>query len=342
MTTFIYGGSNSLHKIGWTAGFTEKLAPGTVINGSIGAASSLMAMFRMVTIEGRVPQAGDTVIWEYALNEAHHVTRGLDVGIAMRNVERFIRECARRGLKFVAAVFTPRSEELADQRMPMYARLEALLDHYGVARFDVSTAWRAAKSLPHLPESLYLDEAHYGADPELAGFIQDGMIAAMAHATVPPLPTPLRSGLGALTVQLFEGEGRFANALISVPVAPVRARMVLGSAGRVIGLCALAHPNAQSAIRLELNRIGHAGSWLNLSTSGVEGGDKVLLKAFSLEAAVGGTGWQVAPGDRLNLMPVRVRAPLYAEVLVRKNLTEMDETQKPAFIGLILEGEDPA
>lgn len=334
MTIFVYGGSNSLRKDGWTAALAQRLPERRIVNRSIGAATSLMAIFRLLTNGDEGPKAGDTVIWEYALNEAAHCARGYDADIAMRNVKRFIAECGRRDLKLVAAIFTPRPDELAEERHPYYTQLHTVLQTHAIASFDVSVAWRAAKGVRHMPKSLFSDANHYGDDPVLTDFITDGVIAAIGAASVPQ-EQPL-TGMGRLAVRLFDEGTVYQNALISVPVAPNPSIMALDMEARVIGVVALAHPSSNCAIRLELTRLGHSGQWVNISTTASGKADKTILKVLSLEAAVSAP-WDVEPGDFVNIRSLVEPAPVYAENHVRRSLPRLDPAPPAAFIGLVLE-----
>ena len=336
MTTFIYGGSNSLRTEGWTAVLKARLPEGSVVNRSIGAATSLMAMFRLLTNLDQGPKPGDAVIWEYALNEANHISRGYDLKVILRNVERFVRECAFRQLRLVPVILTPRNEEMAAERMPLYAELDRLFTHYGVAGFDLSRQWRAAKRVPRMVKTLYRDNAHYSDAPELYDFIVKGTMDALNAATVPRLAVILHKGSGGLEVQLFDEGVPYKNALIQVPVAPHRSTMSFDITARIIGVVALVHPDVRCALRLELAKDRHAGQWINISTTGIEAADKTILKVFSLENALG-TGWEVCPGDSLDILPLRRPGPLYAESNVKPVLAGLDASQPPSFIGLVLE-----
>ncbi len=64
MTTYICGGSNSVRRGGWVHHFD---VPSDNI--SIGASTSIMGAYRVMFCRDVAP--GDTVIWEYALNDAN-------------------------------------------------------------------------------------------------------------------------------------------------------------------------------------------------------------------------------------------------------------------------------
>lgn len=335
MTVFIYGGSNSLRKGGWTAYLAKELPDENVINRSIGAATTLMALFRLLTNPETGPKAGDTVIWEYALNEVNHIARGYDREIVSRNVARFIHECTRRQLKLVAAIFTPRNEEWAADRHAMYQDLATQLDAHGVASFDASLAWRRHSGQAHVAKHFFKDAAHYGDDAEFLTFLAKGVKDCLRRATV-PVPKPDHSTAPRpLVVQLVKADSEYKNALISVPLAAHRATMELGCNGRLIGAATLVFPDTRSALRLEYSRSGHAGKWVNLSTAGIDKADKPILKVFSLEMA--GADWQVQAGDQVDILPLRRAKPIYAESHVRANLAAMDATQPHAFIGFVIE-----
>lgn len=336
VTVFIYGGSNSLLKTGWTAGLQEDLPPHSVVNHSIGATTSVTAIYQMFT-NGKIRhEPGDVVVWEYALNEANHITKGLDPEIALGNTERFIRECARRELKLAAAVFTPLDQEMAEERMPYYSRLHALFQHYGIEIFDVSQAWRLQNCAPRVPGRLYRNKAHYADDPEIRNFIVAGVKAALGKAQKPLNVSPLRCGPGALHVELAKTGERFENSRISALVAPISYRMEFSRKGVVIGLAALIHPNSRSGLHVQIGRQDRLECLANFSTAGSKALERPILKVYAVEAAT--TASRAAtPGDILDIGPLRSAGLLYSETSSRGQLMRLDEAQPASFIGVVME-----
>ncbi|NEY89217.1 SGNH/GDSL hydrolase family protein [Tabrizicola oligotrophica] len=336
VTVFIYGGSNSLLKTGWTAGLQEDFPPHSVVNHSIGATTSVTAIYQMLTNAKIRHEPGDVVVWEYALNEANHITKGLDPEIALGNTERFIRECARRELKLAAAVFTPLDQEMAEERMPYYSMLHALFQHYGIEIFDVSQTWRLQNDVPRVPRRLYRNKAHYADDPEIRNFIIAGVKTALGKAQRPMNVSPLRCGPGELHVELAKTGERFENSRISALVAPINYRMEFSRKGAVVGLAALVHPNSRSGLHVRLDRRNRVESMANFSTAGAKSMGKPIMKVYSAEAAKNVT-WDVIPGDVLDIGPLNSAGLLYSETSSRGELKRLDEVQPASFIGVVME-----
>ncbi|MGP3699762.1 hypothetical protein [Rhodobacter sp. NSM] len=337
MAVFVFGGSNSLRKGGWTSSLAANMSGANIVNRSIGAATSLMAIFRMLTDEANGPRAGDTVIWEYALNESGHVRRGYDADVALLNQERFIRECARRQVNLVAAIFTSRLDEQSESRPPLYERLTTLLDHYGVVRFDVSQAWRRKFQRSKMPPDMHEDNAHYALKPDLMDFIVEGVVEAAAKA-VPPSAIARRHTSGLLRVQLAKAESEFRNSLIAVPLAAKRSRMEIDGPCKVIGVAALIYPKSRNALRVEFNNGGHSGTWLNISTSAIERVERPMLKVFSIEAATG-SAWKVNATAWVEARPLHFPGAVYSEAHARMRVPTLDRVQDRSFVGLVLEDD---
>lgn len=336
MTIFIYGGSNSLLKTGWTATLARKMTDEPMVNLSIGGTTSITAIYRMLSHTETEHRPDDVVVWEYALNEVNHINKGFEPEVALKNAERFIRECTRRGLKFVATIFTPLEQEAAPERLPFFDQLNALMQHYGIATFDVSSAWRSKHSVRRVPKKLYRNNAHYANDPEILDFIADGVSDAIRQASVPLEASPLRCGRAKLHVELVENGEPFENSKVKCMVAPLPYAFSPSQVGKIIGIACLIHPESKSALQIVLSNNDYSGRWINLSTAGTPTVEKVILKVFALEAATG-DGWQTRLGDQVEVQSLEQSASLYGESLTRQKLGHPDEDPKPAFIGLVLE-----
>jgi hypothetical protein len=70
--TIYMGGSHSVMKDGWPSAFLERYEGSQPVrNVSVGASSSMMSAYHVIfTCEAR---SGDTVIWEYPLNDTNHI-----------------------------------------------------------------------------------------------------------------------------------------------------------------------------------------------------------------------------------------------------------------------------
>lgn len=160
MTTYICGGSNSVRKGGWVHHF-----PLENENISIGAATSIMGAYRAIFT--RDIRAGDTVIWEYALNDFNQAfgrARSYTVDGLLKYCEAIIRHCAERGARFIALVLTPRARERQEKPDAYRRRLIRMLRHYDVPFVEVSRELRRRFEVAELPDSDFFDDFHYASD----------------------------------------------------------------------------------------------------------------------------------------------------------------------------------
>jgi hypothetical protein len=336
MTYFIIGGSNSIFKDGWVSGFAGQVSE-PCVNRSVGSTTTLAGLYRFLLPEG--PQPGDCVIWEYALNEINHISRGYDTDIVLKNVEHLIRLCRQRGCRLAPVIFTPRREEMAETRDPYYQRLHELFAHYGVAVFDVSDAYRKAFRVDHLPAECFIDNAHYAKTPAMLGFIADGAVALARVATVPGPAEPLYTAGRALAlIDGFQGD-TFSNALMTIPMAKVPASIDLVSGGQIIAVYALCFTGFESGIRMELHDTGGNLKKMRFSTTHQDTSRKPLLKAISLEQA-GNGDWPFSPGYQLKFFPARKGGRFYSEFRVKAEL--QDPVRPPPVISGVLVEVDGA
>ena len=334
MTVYILGGSNSLISEGWATWLAKAVPDQKIVNRAIGSTTTLMGLYRFLTTQP--PQPGDVVVWEYALNEVNHILHGYRAEVMHEYLEHLIRLCSDRQLRFVAAVFTPLRQELAPVRSPYYDGLLHLLDHYGIARFDVSPAWRTANGKAHMPGYLYEIPPHYKRVPDLMQFIAEGVAGAIRQARVPADVPALRTGDRSVELRVLGGETSFANALMTVQLAPVPARVTFERDGRLLGLYVLARPDGINALRLDHERRNVSGQWLRLSTTSEAEFPKPLIKAVSMATATG-AHWAVSAGDTLHIRPAAQGGRFHAEYQMVAELGQPDRVQRPAAIAMLME-----
>lgn len=187
MAIYIAGGSNSLSKTGWVSKFREVMGPEVEVrNISVGAAPSHMGAYRCLSTVDLGP--GDTVIWEYGINDANHIyKKGLDEAEFVRAVEQLIEGCMEKGAGFVAAIFQPRDVERLGGMSSYRALLRELFDRHGIRYLDLPEAYPAAHGLDHIPGVLFKNRMHYDQDNPIMDFIAEE-VAKLVRATPEAVP----------------------------------------------------------------------------------------------------------------------------------------------------------
>lgn len=248
MAVYISGGSNSVTKNGWVQGFRENLgSEESVINVSIGAAPSQMGAFRcLYTID---LQAGDTVIWEYGVNDTNHIDqRRYTAEEVLKGLEWIILHCRERSAKFAAVIFQPNNREKKG-RVTRYRRMiHRICERYGVGYFDVPLAYlERHPGEKRIPERYFRGNAHYRSKPELMELIVSGAVELARKAQVPTGDPD--GSLGQLTAytEFDGGEPEiFENAMVSVRTwHPSEEGLIcrLSKTGRIVGLIMTSTPN---------------------------------------------------------------------------------------------------
>lgn len=340
MSFYVFGGSNSIFRNGWIAGFSQQ-AGQPVLNRSVGATTTLTGLFRflMPGNDGH-PAEGDCVLWEYALNEVNHAARGYSHEMLLKNVEHFISLCRAHGCRLIPVIFTPLWQEKAARRDPYYQMLTDLFAHHGITPFDVSLAWRQQHG-GRLPDALYADSAHYAREPDFMAFIADGVARLVATARVPALAEPLYSA--GRKVAVIDGleEGSHENSLMRVPTAQLPLSIEMKGHGRVAAIYALCHADFESGIRVQLQGGPDQKRQMRFSTTNRRE-QRIILKAVSLENALGkrwGDHWGFGPGDRLLLSPARRAGDFYAEYELCPTLTTPANTRPARIAGVLVEND---
>nr|WP_204354501.1 SGNH/GDSL hydrolase family protein [Paracoccus saliphilus] len=157
----IVGGSNSLRRDGWVSEFSAAYSGKAEIrNLSIGGASTVMGIYRSFFCDSI--NAGDTVVWEYALNDANFFEiGGCPVDLLLRHVEHLIRRCGQKGARFVPIIMSTLRQESRRSLDQYRAQLHFLFAHYGIEYFDVSFEMRRKLAIPALGREYYDDGNHY-------------------------------------------------------------------------------------------------------------------------------------------------------------------------------------
>lgn len=184
MTAYIVGGSNSILASGWTREAPAIFRGAEVRNLSIGATCSVTGLYRALFTADLQP--GDTVLWEYALNDANHVANGvLPADFLLRYLEILLAHCARRGVRFAALLFLSRRLERQDEDPPYKTALRQLLTRWGVPYADISAEYRRELGVAKLAPSHFELPNHYHTAAPIMDFIIARATDLAGQATVP-------------------------------------------------------------------------------------------------------------------------------------------------------------
>lgn len=187
-TVIVMGGSNSVMTSGWTAWLRreiEKKGTHRFLNLSIGAASSLITLYRLLNenIHGR----DVIVIWEYAINEDVCCLQKPDaysIEHVQRNVRRFLVECHRRNIRVLPVLLpTQRMWEEGDEAF--LNRLTGLFTRFGVRPLRADRLYRRRLQFlrrPVFEDALHISKGH--TSQLLARYVAD----RLGDAAVPQIP----------------------------------------------------------------------------------------------------------------------------------------------------------
>lgn len=220
MNYIVIGGSNSLQIGGWVDTLAAGYAGGTVHNLSIGASPSMMGYYRLREFDQWKP--GDTVLWEYALNDERQVRlRSAAVQDLLTFVKLTLALCAERGLAFGAILLRSQSIVLAQIPSDYRQTLKRFLSEIGVPAFDMEERILAGDSNrpPGTVAGLFRDDLHINPESHLPGDIADWVLKQdFPQPAQLALPDPAHLPNIALCDQ-FTGQkavARLSNRLVNV------------------------------------------------------------------------------------------------------------------------------
>lgn len=181
---YVIGGSNSLMKAGWVSKMkTDYQNQLEVVNLSIGAATSLMAIYRILS--GEIPD-GSTVVWEYALNESNHFKNGQSVESLIHGINWLMTLCERRCIKFIPIIFWTLDQANSFEYSPYYKRLFSTFLARGINPLDFGEVVRnIADRGGHSISEMYSDNLHYAVTGEVITSICELVFSGLSSAKVP-------------------------------------------------------------------------------------------------------------------------------------------------------------
>lgn len=206
-----------------------------------------MSAFRVMFTQAAQP--GDTVIWEYALNDANQALgrgRANTPDYLLRYCEALIRHCAARGARFIPLIFTPRQRERIEQPDVYRRKLTRLLCHYGLPFVDISREMRRKLEVTTLPDEMFFDDFLYASDSQpvrRAARRAERLCAAdfvPVGPAIPPMLVPQDFEVALFTDFRDATPGEFSYRLLTLPVfEPDALPLCLGPrarGGRIVGV----------------------------------------------------------------------------------------------------------
>ncbi|MCF3974416.1 SGNH/GDSL hydrolase family protein [Paracoccus salsus] len=251
----VVGGSNSLLKNGWV----DKLKqvhpqPERVVNLSIGAATSAMGLYRLLTC-AEMPD-NPVVLWEYALNEANYFAHRQPAKVLIYHTQWLLEACARRGLRVLPVILYNKAEATGAERHRYRDFLAGTFETYGLTPVDAGQLWRA--EFGDLPvDRLYADNPHYSVETGFPLALARAVLRQARLATVPSCghEDGLRFAGKDLRI-VFPDSGipePFANRILSCDIFSMGADLHFSLTGRLLA-CFLIASRAEPAITFRSGR----------------------------------------------------------------------------------------
>ncbi|MGX9857613.1 SGNH/GDSL hydrolase family protein (plasmid) [Limimaricola variabilis] len=266
----IIGGSNSLLQNGWVDQL-KKLhpQPERVVNLSIGAATTAMGLYRLLSSTNLPPNP--VILWEYALNEANYSAHRQPVQVMLYHMRWLFEICARRGYPVLPVLLYNKAEAIGEEEHPYRERLAALLKRYQLKPVDARRFWRLR--FDHLtPDRLYKDNPHYAVN---TGFPRALAKLALARAAVavPPRDTKPGPGLAGRDLRILTPNGddaeAFSNRILSCDVFPLTRPQQIPMRGRLLACFLISSQNEPAIVfRSESARKGPFSAQISARETG--------------------------------------------------------------------------
>jgi hypothetical protein len=281
---FVFGGSNSLITDGWVPRF-QKMVEGEfdIINRSIGAATTLMGIFRLSETADLGP--GDIAIWEYGVNDHSYINRKSHA-LLVENFTWFLQEASARGAHVFAVLMYGRQLALryALGEAPLYytARVRRILKDHQIPNIDLADELFKRIGTGPAAEArvgeFYQDTMHYNRKTnflnEVAALVRDRLRSAAFHGPAKPLHFPELKGRKLRIFRVCpDGEGTaFKNSLISGHYASIGQDILIGRPSYLKALIVLTTATGGSLVLPDTSERGgvrayslraHERAWLS-------------------------------------------------------------------------------
>jgi hypothetical protein len=240
---------------GWTAHVNEA-ALGAISNMSVGAATSLMGIFRLLREE--VPD-GSTVVWEYALNESNHFRSGQSLESLLYHLDWFMEIARRKAIRVLPLLLWTRAEQVSGKRNRYRQALEQRLEAHGLPIIDAFQPVQDLAAQHGVEVVTYFDgNMHYSCETPFPKYLAGLVLAGIEAAVVPSALRPLQDLELALCTP--EGEGRdFSNSVFRATVFTSSCPLRVNASGKLLASYVIAAMDA-GAVRIEADGL-HVGTY---------------------------------------------------------------------------------
>lgn len=275
----VIGGSNSLLKDGWVD-HLKQLHPNQVINLSIGAATTAMGLFRLLTRKD-LPER-PVIIWEYSLNEANYFAHRQPAPVLLYHTAWLFELCARRGYPVLPVLLYNRAEAAGDERNAYRPLLDELLANYCLTCVDAQELWKV--SFSHLEvNQLYKDNPHYATTTQFLSALACKVLDQLHLARV-PAPSIEGHKFSGLDLEIVTPEATetkpvsFSNRILDCNIYPLRETLQAKMQGNLLA-CYLISSEGEPAIEFatETGKIGPYSAQISPKDGGPQRQLKHLL-----------------------------------------------------------------
>lgn len=230
----IIGGSNSLLRDGWVDSLKRlHPSPERIVNLSIGAATTAMGLFRLLSSDG-LPK-DPVIIWEYSLNESNYFTFGQTPELLLRHTSWLFEICARRGYRVLPVILYNQDEADRPDLNLYRQRLAQLLESLGLRPLDANHLRQGDFSSIGI-DQLYRDNPHYATDTGFLHALAEKVLATAPEATVPHRdPSGGFAGLNlGIAIPDSVAARPFSNRILSCDMFPLDAGLSVPLRGRLL------------------------------------------------------------------------------------------------------------
>lgn len=247
----VIGGSNSLLRDGWVDQLKAMHPrPDQVINLSIGAATTAMGLYRLLSCVDLPPDP--VILWEYSLNEANYFANGLAGRVMMYHNRWLLEICRRRGYRVLPVLLYNKSEATGEEQSLYRGALADLLARYGLHSVDAQQLW--LRDFSHLSaDVLYRDNPHYSTETDFLRALAQAVLEQASQAVIPEAEAQAARYEGKDLQFLMPSAPtpiRFSNRILDCEIYPFADSLRINMSGRLLA-CLMLSTHREPPIRFE-------------------------------------------------------------------------------------------
>lgn len=331
----VLGGSNSLLNKGWTDHLKEiHPEPEQVINLSIGAATTAMALYRLLTC-ANLPK-DPVILWEYALNESNYFSHNESASVLIENLEWLLEICVRRNYRFMPVIMYNKKEAMSFEKNHYRKLLGETLASHRLISIDLQELWQERFAWLDV-NSLYKDNPHYSTETGLLPALAEMVLEQAALARVPQRDRGLQQRFMNRSLEILrptEGVGKkFKNRLMDCEIFSLDTEMNFKSSGRLLS-CYLISTKLEPAISFHTKNAKRGPYSTQISPK--EGGPVKQLKHLLLWSPEE-PPLQVENELRLTPLPFYDRKPVVQHTMAWNKLDAKEPSGEGGLIGVLME-----